>query len=306
MYEKYQNFLDKELRDLQFGNQQQDHGRDFFKIEKPSKYNIKTVISVVNQKGGCGKTTTAINLSACLAASEFRVLLIDADSQAQASLGLGVDIDSPEKTLYAVMTESVNISSAILPTRIPNLDIVPSNARLSGATLKLGYLLSRETILQTAIKEFLFKNIYDYIIIDCSPSLNLITINALVASHYTVIPFQTHYYSMEGMKDLFDTIDIIQKQFNPDLRTLGILGTLFDKRNNTDIEMLRQVRESFKDLVFETVIRMNVKLSEAPIYNKPIHEYCEDSHGAKDYWALSREVVSRIKANSPIMKENFY
>lgn len=249
-------------------------------------------IAVCNQKGGCAKTTTAINLSACLAQKGYKVLLIDLDPQAHASLGLGIDVENLEKSIYEVLTNNLSLESIIQRATVDNLDIAAANSILSGAQLELADILGRETVLKIALRKLRLVKNYDFIFLDCSPSLNLITINALVAANSVLIPIQTHYYSLEGMKELFSTIDIIRERLNFELEILGILATLFDTRIKVAHQMLEQIRDYFKDMVFKTVIHNNVKLCEAPIYKKPIHLYDPKSQGAQDYWALSEEVIA--------------
>jgi chromosome partitioning protein len=262
--------------------------RDFTQSSPIRKNNV---IAICNQKGGCAKTTTAINLSSCIAAKGHSVLLIDLDPQAHASLGLGIDIENAERTIYDVLINNAGLDSVIHKTSVNNLDIIPANSILSGAQLELADMLGREIVLRIALRKLKLLRGYDFIFLDCSPSLNLITINALAASSSVIIPIQTHYYSLEGMKELFSTIDIVKDRLNSELEILGILATLFDVRTRLNHEMLEQIRRYFKDMVFKTSIRNNVRLSEAPIYKKPIHIYDPKSQGAKDYWDLAEEVL---------------
>ncbi|MFA5149141.1 MAG: AAA family ATPase, partial [Candidatus Omnitrophota bacterium] len=244
---------------------------------------------------GCAKTTTAVNLSGCLAERGYKVLVIDLDPQAHASLGLGMDKDNIDRTIYDVLMNNVSLCDVILKTQVERLDAVPSNSVLSGAQLELASVLGRESVLRIAVRKMLLKKDYDFIIFDCNPSLNLVTINALVAADSILIPIQTHYYSLEGMKELFSTIDIVRERLNPDLQILGILATLYDTRTKISAKMLGQIREYFKGMVFDTVIRNNVKLCEAPIFKKPIHIYDNRSLGAQDYFSLADEVVAKTQ-----------
>lgn len=255
----------------------------------------RQIIAVTNQKGGCAKTTTAVNLSGCLAHKGFRVLLIDLDPQAHASLGLGIDKDNVAKTIYDVLMNNVALSDIILKTQVAGLDVAPSNSVLSGAQLELATVLGRESVLRISVRKLLLKKDYDFIVFDCNPSLNLVTINALVAADSILIPIQTHYYSLEGMKELFSTIDIVRERLNSELQILGILATLYDTRTKISAKMLEQIREYFKGMVFNTVIRNNVRLCEAPIYKKPIHTYDSRSAGALDYFSLTDEVIAKTQ-----------
>lgn len=255
----------------------------------------RQIIAVTNQKGGCAKTTTAVNLAGCLAERGFRVLVIDLDPQAHASLGLGLDKDNIDRTIYDVLMNNVSLCDVISKTQVEGLDAVPSNSVLSGAQLELATVLGRESVLRIAVRKMLLKKDYDFIIFDCNPSLNLVTINALVAADSILIPIQTHYYSLEGMKELFSTIDIVRERLNPDLQILGILATLYDTRTKISAKMLGQIREYFKGMVFNTVIRNNVKLCEAPIFKKPIHVYDNRSLGARDYFDLADEIVAKTQ-----------
>lgn len=255
----------------------------------------RQIIAVTNQKGGCAKTTTAVNLSGCLAHKGFRVLLIDLDPQAHASLGLGIDKDNVEKTIYDVLMNNIALSDVIIKTQVEGLDVAPSNSMLSGAQLELATVLGRESVLRISVRKLLLREDYDFIVFDCNPSLNLVTINALVAADSILIPIQTHYYSLEGMKELFSTIDIVRERLNPELQILGILATLYDTRTKISAKMFGQIREYFKGMVFNTVIRNNVRLCEAPIYKKPIHAYDSRSAGALDYFSLTDEVIAKTQ-----------
>jgi chromosome partitioning protein len=255
----------------------------------------RQIVAVTNQKGGCAKTTTAVNLAACLAEKGYNVLIVDLDPQAHASLGLGVDKDSIDRTIYDVLINNVELSEVILRTQVERLDIAPSNSLLSGAQLELASILGRESVLRIAVRKLLLRKSYDFIFFDCNPSLNLVTINALVAADSILVPLQTHYYSLEGMKELFSTVEVVRERLNPDLHILGIVATLYDTRTKISAKMLEQIRDYFKEKVFNTVIRNNVKLCEAPIYKKPIHVYDRNSAGAQDYFSLTEEVVMKTQ-----------
>ncbi|MBL7069462.1 MAG: ParA family protein [Candidatus Omnitrophica bacterium] len=260
-------------------------------VEPPKK---KFIITICNQKGGCGKTTTSINLSAALAKRGFKVLLIDLDAQSHASLGIGVETDKLTCSIYDVMTKNLELTQAIFSTYAENLDIAPATSMLSGAQLEIVDLLGREGILRTAIYKMLNANKrhYDYIIVDCSPSLNLITINGMVAADYLLVPIQTHYFSLEGMKELFATVDIVKERLNYQLQILGILPTLYDSRTRMNRDILAQIKEYFNKKVFKSAIRMNIKLAEAQISKISIFDYAPDSNGARDHAFLADEVIS--------------
>lgn len=264
-----------------------------------------TIINIANQKGGCGKTTTAINLSSGLANKDFKVLMIDLDPQAHASLGIGIDTDNLNYSIYEVIVKNLELSRVVLPTYIKNLDIAPATSLLTGAQLEIADLLGREMILRTAVYKMLntdAKN-YDYVIIDCSPSLNLLTINGMVAGHMTLIPIQTHYFSLEGMRELFSTIKIVKERLNPQLQILGILPTLYDSRTSMNRDILSQIRDYFKEKVFKTVIRTNIRLAEASANKKSVFDYDPASHGAEDYRALTEEVVSLTRPELNLKKD---
>ena len=266
---------------------------------------VKTsIIVIANQKGGCGKTTTAINISAALANAGFEVLLMDLDAQSHASLGLGIDVDRLAHSIYDVIVKNLDLEHCIVPTHINNLEVAPATPMLTGAQLEIADLLGREVMLKTAVYKML--NVthrkYDYIILDCSPSLNLLTINALVAAKMILIPIQTHYFSLEGMKELFSTIKIVKERLNSRLEILGILPTLFDTRTRMNKDILGQIKGYFRDKVFKTVIRMNVKLPEAQAHRRSIFEHDPNSNGAKDYLALTEEVISLTRPEFSIAK----
>lgn len=249
-------------------------------------------IAIANQKGGCGKTTTAVNLSACLAQRGYKVLLLDLDPQAHATLGVGIDPYGLEESIYDILLKTDRPMQEIVKwTDVKNLWIAPSNILLSGADIELINRMGRERVLEEVLQSA--NSFYDFIIIDCAPSLSLLTVNALNYVQKILIPIQAHYYAMEGMKQLFNTIDEVKKRLNPDLKILGILLTMVDTRTNICREVVRGVRDYFKDKVFHTEIHINVKITEAPSAGKPISVYDPCSIGAKEYEDLASEILSR-------------
>jgi chromosome partitioning protein len=264
-----------------------------------------SIIAIANQKGGCGKTTTCINLSTALAKMGLKVLIIDLDAQAQASLGVGINTDELKYSVYDVMVKNLELESAIVPTDIQNLDIAPASAMLTGAQLELANLLGREWILRTSIYKMINTGTinYDYIIMDCSPSLNLTTINGLASAQFILIPAQTHYFSLEGMKELLSTIKIVKERLNSQLQILGILPTLYDIRTRISREILGQMRNYFGDMVFKTAIHTNIKLVESQAHKKSIYEFAPNSNGVRDYLALSEEVVARTRPEFSLVKQ---
>ena len=253
------------------------------------------IIALANQKGGVGKTTTTINLAASLAALEKKVLVVDADPQANASSGLGIDIRNVQLSIYECLVNGNDAQGAILPTEIEGLDIIPSHIDLVGAEIEMLNLESREQILKRILLPL--KTQYDYILIDCSPSLGLITVNALTAADSVIIPVQAEYFALEGISKLLNTIKIIKSKLNPSLEIEGFLLTMYDSRLRQANQIYDEVKRHFQELVFNTVIQRNVKLSEAPSYGLPTILYDADSTGAKNHMALAKELIEREKKN---------
>ncbi|MDO4903177.1 MAG: AAA family ATPase [Limosilactobacillus sp.] len=251
---------------------------------------MSTVIALANQKGGVGKTTTSVNLGACLAELKQRVLLIDLDPQGNATSGLGVEKRDIEKSVYDVLINDEPLKNVIRHSSHKGLDIAPTTIALSGAEVELTNLMARETRLKDAFGEV--KDDYDFILIDCPPSLGLLTINAFTACDSILIPVQSEYYAMEGLSQLLNTIKLVQKHFNADLEIEGVLLTMYDKRTNLGQQVNAEVKKFFGDRVYETVIPRNVRLSEAPSHGLAIIDYDKRSKGAQVYKALAKEVLA--------------
>jgi len=260
------------------------------------------VISIANQKGGVGKTTTAINLAASLAAIEHPTLLIDIDPQSNSTSGLGIEPKNVTSSIYEVMVGGVEVEDAVLETELPFLDLVPSHINLVGAEIEMVDRNQRERILYKAIDQIRSK--YDFIIIDCPPSLGLLTINSLTASNSVLIPVQCEYFALEGLGQLLNTIKIVRQHLNTALEIEGVVLTMYDTRTRLSNQVAAEVKKYFDDRVFSTVIARNVRLAEAPSFGKPALLYESTSVGAKNYLALAREIIKRNRKlfkNSPVL-----
>ena len=271
-----------------------------FRLKYVSLHSIKNnqekkvmgkIIALANQKGGVGKTTTTINLAASLATLEKSVLVVDADPQANSSSGLGVDLNDVECSLYECIIDHADIRDAIYTTDIDGLDIIPSHINLVGAEIELLNIENRERVFKTLLDGI--KGDYDYILIDCSPSLGLITVNALTAADSVIIPVQCEYFALEGISKLLNTIKIIKSKLNPKLEIEGFLLTMYDSRLRLANQIYDEVKRHFQELVFKTVIQRNVKLSESPSHGLPVILYDAESTGSKNHLALAKEIVEK-------------
>ncbi len=254
------------------------------------------IISVANQKGGVGKTTTAINLSACLALSGRKTLLVDMDPQSNATSGLGIELSEEQNSVYELLMGEAVRGGVTYPTEIKALKIIPATVDLSGAELELATVNAREKVLKSALNGV--ETEYEFVVIDCPPALGLLTLNALAASHSVLIPMQCEYYSLQGLSHLLKTLQLVKHSINPSLTVEGILLTMYDGRTTLAGQVQSQVRKYFKDFLLETVIPRNIRLSEAPSHGKPIMLYDQRSKGADSYVELASEVVSRVKKSS--------
>ena len=249
------------------------------------------IIAIANQKGGVGKSTTAINLSACLAELGQRVLLIDIDPQGNTTSGVGVDKDNVNATLYELLVGECEISDCLIENVFENLSLIPSNVNLSGAEIELVGVEGREFLLKNHIDSI--RDNYDFIIMDCPPSLNMLTINALTAANSVLVPIQCEYYALEGLSQLIHTINLVKERLNPDLRIDGVVFTMYDSRTNLSMQVVENVKQNLNQKVYNTLIPRNIRLAEAPSYGMPINMYDPKSAGAEAYRLLAEEVINR-------------
>lgn len=251
------------------------------------------IISVINQKGGVGKTTTAVNLSSAMGIENKKILLVDADPQGNSTSGYGINKKALKNSIYELMLSQCDIDDTIIKTKYKNVDIIPSSINLAGIEIELSSVKGREQILKNYISKV--KNRYDYIFIDCPPSLGIITLCALTASDTALIPIQCEYYALEGLSQLINTINMVKKSLNPVLDIEGVLLTMFDGRLNLTISVVDEVKKYFREKVYSTTIPRNVRLSEAPSYGMPIQYYDKHSRGADSYQSLAKEVIKKNK-----------
>lgn len=250
---------------------------------------LKRIIAIANQKGGVGKSTTAINLSACLAEAGQKVLTIDIDPQGNTTSGLGQDKNNIEHTVYELLLEETEVKECILPEIYENLSLIPSNVDLAGAEIELIGLEGKEYILKQAIDSI--RGQYDFIIIDCPPSLNLLTINAMTTADTVLVPIQCEYYALEGLSQLMHTIDLVHDRLNPTLEIEGVVFTMYDARTNLSLQVVENVKDNLQQMIYKTIIPRNVRLAEAPSHGLPINHYDSRSAGAESYRMLAEEVM---------------
>ncbi len=249
------------------------------------------IIAIANQKGGVGKTTTSINLSACLAEAGKKILVIDLDPQGNTTSGLGIDKEEMDHTVYELILDECTVKQSIHKKEIENLDIIPSNVNLAGAEIELLGINDKEYILKNAIDYI--RDDYDFIIIDCPPSLNMLTVNAMTTADTILVPIQCEYYALEGISQLIHTIDLVQERLNPNLKMEGVVFTMYDSRTNLSNEVVDNVKTNLNTTIYNTIIPRNVRLAEAPSHGLPINLYDSKSAGAESYRLLAKEVIGR-------------
>lgn len=249
------------------------------------------IIAITNQKGGVGKTTTAINLAACLAEAGQHVLLVDFDPQGNASSGLGVDLDEVENTVYEMMAQEATLQECCVKNAQENLDVLPSNMNLAGAEIEFQEVEHKERMLKNNLETV--RDEYDYILIDCPPSLNILTINALTAADTVLVPIQCEYYALEGLGQVLKTVELVKRKMNPQLELEGVVFTMYDARTNLSLEVVENVKNNLNQTIYKTIIPRNVRLAEAPSHGLPITRYDTRSTGAESYRMLAAEVMSR-------------
>ena len=258
---------------------------------KPEDKPIMKIVAVANQKGGVGKTTTAVNLSACLAEQGKSVLLVDTDPQGNSTSGLGVKKEGDIKSVYDVLINDVSVDEATRDTMIPSLKLLPAHISLAGAEVELVTMMAREQVLKRALNAT--KQQYDYIFIDCPPSLGLLTLNALTAANTLLVPIQCEFYALEGLSLLMNTVKLVRKSLNPDLDVEGVVLTMFDSRTNLSMQVVEEVKKFFKNKVYDTIIPRSVRLGEAPSFGLPISLYAPNSAGATAYSSLASEMIDK-------------